>query len=124
MSADGAATISRCKAGPRRCARPDPAAASGTTLGRLLSLFVVAACAGCGGIQPIRSEENYLTYEHAYTDAAAAATRKSAEEICTKRKQIAIRTQNVCSLSSCFTTYQCTDKAEARESGLLAPGAQ
>ena len=69
-------------------------------------------CAGCTP-QLVVSESNYLTYEHPFTDAAAAAARKSAEAQCAQRKQVAVRTSGVCSLTRCTTNYQCMDKADA-----------
>lgn len=68
------------------------------------------ACAGCGGAYPVTMESNYLTYRHPFTDAAAAAVRRSAEELCGQRKQHAIRTSGACSLNECTTHYQCVSE--------------
>ncbi|WP_313950463.1 hypothetical protein [Accumulibacter sp.] len=63
-----------------------------------------------------------MTFDHAYTDKAIADVRSRAEKLCHQRGQIAIKTESVCSLTNCATNYQCTDKAEAIEDGLLRPG--
>ena len=56
---------------------------------------------------------NYLSYEHAFTDAAAAGVRKTAERECSYRRQVAVRTGGTCSLTRCTTNFQCLDKADA-----------
>lgn len=75
----------------------------------LVTLFVMLACAGCGTAQPYVYEDNYLTYHHPFTDAAAAAVRKNAEKECAGRKQNAVKTQSTCSMTECTTNYQCMD---------------
>lgn len=74
---------------------------------------LLMACAGCATPQLVVMESNYLTYEHAFTDAAAEAARKSAEKQCAQKKQIAVRTSGVCSLTRCTVNYQCMNKADA-----------
>jgi hypothetical protein len=59
------------------------------------------------------SEENYLTFDHAFTDATAEAVRKRAEAHCAIRKQAAVKTSSTCSLTRCTTNYQCMDPAAA-----------
>jgi len=78
----------------------------------LVTLFLVMACAGCAGNYVV-SEGNYQTYEHPFTDAAAADVRKRAERHCAEKKRIAVRTSSTCSLTQCTTSYQCMGKADA-----------
>ena len=78
----------------------------------LITLFLVLACAGCGTINPVINEGNYLTYDHPFTDAAAQAILQSAGKICAERKQNAIKTSSTCSLKQCTTHYQCVDKTK------------
>ena len=70
------------------------------------AVVVAAALAGCGP-QPRIFEGNYLTYEHAFTDAADAAVRRNAEATCRQRSQIAVSASRACSLTQCTTSYQC-----------------
>lgn len=77
------------------------------------AIALLMACAGCATSELVVAEGNYLTYEHAFTDAAAETARKSAERQCAERKQVAVRTRSACSLSRCTTSYQCMDKADA-----------
>lgn len=74
---------------------------------------LLMACAGCATPQLVVMESNYLTYEHAFTDAAAEAARKNAEKQCAHTKQVAVRTSGVCSLTRCTVNYQCMNKADA-----------
>ena len=78
-----------------------------------LAAVLAAALAGCGP-QPYVAEGNYLTYDHPFSEAAAAAVRKSAEGICRQRDQTAVETSRACSLTQCTTNYQCMDDADAR----------
>jgi hypothetical protein len=69
------------------------------------------AVAGCAATtQPMISENNYLTYEHPFTDASAQAVQKNAEKMCAQRKQDAVKTRSACSMKECTTHYQCVDK--------------
>ena len=61
----------------------------------------------------IFGEGNYLTYEHAFTDAAAEIVRKNAESLCRQKKQVAVRSSGTCSLTRCTTHYHCMKPAEA-----------
>ncbi|MBI2509419.1 MAG: hypothetical protein HYV99_05470 [Betaproteobacteria bacterium] len=61
------------------------------------------------------SESNYVTYEHAFTDAAADAARRSAEQQCAYKKQVAVKTTSACSLTRCTTSFQCMDGKDAPE---------
>jgi hypothetical protein len=75
-----------------------------------LVAILMLALAGCAGtVQPLVMEDNYLTYEHAFTDAAALSVQRNAEKMCAQRKQSAIKTRSVCSLKECTTHYQCVD---------------
>jgi hypothetical protein len=68
-----------------------------------------AALAGCG-THPHTIEGNYLTYEHAFTDAATEAARKNAEATCRWRSLVAVSTSRACSLTQCTTSYQCVNE--------------
>jgi hypothetical protein len=57
---------------------------------------------------------NYLTYEHPFSEAAAAAVRRNAEGTCRQRDQAAVETSRTCSLTRCTTNYQCMDETDAR----------
>ena len=59
------------------------------------------------------NQGNYLTFEHPFTDATAEDVRKKAVDLCSGRKQVAVRSENVCTLTLCTTTYQCMDKGDA-----------
>ena len=78
----------------------------------LVALLLV--CAGCG-IQPLIMHDNYLTYEHPFTDAGAESARANAEWECKTRKQVAVRTTRACSLTLCTTNFQCMEPAEAKQ---------
>ncbi|MGH8642264.1 MAG: hypothetical protein ACRET6_11155, partial [Burkholderiales bacterium] len=67
---------------------------------------LLLAVAGCGP-QPYVMEGNYLTYDHPFSEASAAAVRKNAEGICRQRDQTAVETSRACSLTQCTTNYQC-----------------
>lgn len=71
-------------------------------------LLALLLAAGCSDL--IVAADNYLTYDHAFTDEAAEKARRNAESLCGQRKQIAIKTRSVCSLSRCTTDYQCVSK--------------
>jgi hypothetical protein len=77
------------------------------------AVVVAAALASTGcGIQPQIFEGNYLTYEHAFTDAAVAEVGRNAEATCRQRGRVAVPTSRACSLTQCTTSYQCaTDEA-------------
>ena len=79
----------------------------------LVLMVLLAAFSGC--TEPEVMAGNYLTYEHPFNDAAAEKVRKSAEEICKQRKQAALKTRSVCSLTRCFTDYQCVNPKDPLE---------
>ena len=89
----------------------------------LLMLALLAAASGCsrGHFDYLIRESNYLTYEHAFTDAASESARKSAERHCAEKKHLAIQTGRACSLTVCTTHYQCMDREEAAR--VAPPGA-
>ncbi len=73
-----------------------------------LLIALLMAGAGCySGL--IVAADNYLTYEYAFTDVAAAKARQEAEKLCAARKKMAVETRSVCTLSRCTTDYQCVD---------------
>jgi hypothetical protein len=85
----------------------------------LLLLVLLTGCAGrVGPIERVQ-EGNYLTFQHAFTDAGADAARREAEKHCVQTKRVAVRTGGVCSLSRCTTHYQCMDQEDAARA--LAP---
>jgi hypothetical protein len=84
---------------------------SRVTRSRAVLLVALLACTGCG-IQPQIFEGNYLTYEHAFTDAAVAEVGRNAEAMCRQRGRVAVPASRACSLTQCTTSYQCaTDEA-------------
>jgi hypothetical protein len=80
------------------------------------AFFLLALLTGCAGSMDsphfIR-EGNYLTFQHAYTEAAGSAVRQRAEKLCGEQKRAAVRTSGVCSLTRCTTHYQCMDEEDA-----------
>ena len=85
---------------------------------------VMLLLTGCGTVRTIFgestattsfSESNYVTYEHAFTDAAADGARRSAEQHCGLKKQVAVRTTGACSLTRCNTSFQCMDRKDVPE---------
>jgi hypothetical protein len=77
------------------------------------AFFLVLFLTGCSGISIVAMEEksNYITFEHPFTDEAEARVRGQAEGLCKQRKQAAMKTERTCSLTKCFTNYQCVDRA-------------
>jgi hypothetical protein len=72
-----------------------------------LLIAVLLACAGCSSL--VVSAGNYLTYDYAFNDAEAEKARQNAKQLCAARRQMAIETRNVCTLSRCVTDFQCVD---------------
>lgn len=87
----------------------------------MAALLVCVALAGCKNFlvneEIMVMESNYITWRHPATDASEAAVRARAGEICAGRKQVAYRTENVCSLTQCRTSYQCMSAADAAKLG-------
>lgn len=76
-------------------------------------LIALLLAAGCSDL--IVAADNYLSYNHAFTDEAAERARQNAESLCRQRKQTAIKTRSVCSLARCTTDYQCVSKENPGE---------
>lgn len=65
--------------------------------------------------QNVRTQQtNYYAFNHVFTDKAEVAVRAKAEELCAKRKLVAVMTSHACTLKSCTTNYQCMDAAAAK----------
>lgn len=77
-----------------------------------MSLAVALACAGCADPSSY-AKPPYLTYEHAFTEAATERARKDAENTCAQRKLVAVRTSGTCTLTRCTTHFHCMTKADA-----------
>jgi len=77
------------------------------------TLLLAACLPACTPYDLTVTQGNYLTFEHPFTDAAAEDARRRAVSLCAGRKQVAVRSQNVCTLTLCTTTYQCMDKEDA-----------
>lgn len=77
------------------------------------SLVTLLLIAGCGP-QPYVQEGNYFTFDHPFSEAAAAAVRKNAERLCRQRDQVAFESSRACSLTQCTTSYQCMSAADAK----------
>ena len=79
----------------------------------LLLVTLLAASSGCSSL--IVSAGNYLTYDHAFTDEAAAKAKADAEKLCAQRKQLAVQTSVACTMERCTTNYQCVDRKHPDE---------
>ena len=78
------------------------------------ALLLAAFLPGCNASYNLTvNQGNYLTFEHPFTDETAEEVRKRAVDLCSGRKQVAVRSENVCGLTLCTTTYQCMDKEDA-----------
>ncbi len=82
--------------------RPAPPIAS-----YLLLFTLLAASSGCSSL--IVSAGDYLTYDHEFTDQAAAKAKADAEKLCAQRKQLAVQTSVACTMERCTTNFQCVD---------------
>jgi hypothetical protein len=82
-----------------------------------LTILLLAGCADNLLVSYSR-DENYLTFDHLFTDKAIADVLAKAEKLCGLRKQVAIQTSRACSLTKCATNYQCVDAADAVKYGL------
>jgi len=88
------------------------------------SLVTLLLLSGCGAIS-LQSEQtfygdrnyitgtNYLTFEHPFTDAGAADAKRRATYQCGQRKQDPVKTEERCTLRSCFTSFQCMSREDA-----------
>lgn len=86
----------------------------------LISGLTILLLAGCADYQLVSydSGENYLNFNHPFTDKSIAEVLARAEALCKQRKQVAIQTSRICSLSQCTTNYQCVDQADVTRYGL------
>ncbi len=91
----------------------------------LISGLTILVLAGCADGQlfdnqlvSYATDENYLNFNHPYTDKAVADVLARAERICGQRKQMAIQTSKTCSLTKCTTNYQCVDAKNVIKYGL------
>ena len=104
--------------GPRRSKAP---------ITRHLSLITLLLLAGCGVTDNFRTQQvfygdrnyitgtNYLTFEHAFTDAGEADAKRRADSQCAQRKRAAVKTEGRCTLKSCITSYQCMTAEDAEK---------
>ena len=79
-----------------------------------LTLLLLTGCAGTDNLLVgYEKDENFLSFNHPYTDQAAADVLARAERLCGLRKQVAVQTSRTCSLTNCTTNYQCMDQTDA-----------
>lgn len=83
----------------------------------LLVALLLAACADKNLLVGYEKDENFLSFNHLFTDAAAADVRARAERLCGLRKQAVIQTSRTCSLAQCTTNFQCIEAADASKYG-------
>ena len=88
----------------------------------LILALSIAACAGCSvGYRDYVSRQgssyaghgNLLSFQHAFSEAAADKVRRQAEGHCAETKLVAIKTRSTCTMTECFTDYQCMTGDEA-----------
>ena len=86
----------------------------------LISSLTILLLAGCADYQLVAydTDENYLNFNHPFTDKAIAEVLARAEALCKQRKQVAIQTSKICSLTQCTTNYQCVDQSDVTKYGL------
>jgi len=82
-----------------------------------LAVLLLTGCAEKSLLVGYEPNENFLSFNHPYTDGAAADVRARAERLCGLRKQAVIQTSRTCSLTQCTTNYQCIDAADAAKYG-------
>ena len=83
----------------------------------LLAALLLAACAETSLLVGYEPDQNFLSFNHPFTDAGAADVRTRAERICGLRKQVVTQTSRICSLEQCTTNFQCIDAADAAKHG-------
>ena len=90
---------------------------------KILFLPLAVLLAGCASEytllttddQNVRTQQtNHYAFNHAFTDKAETAVRAKADELCAKRKLVAVRTSRACTLKSCMTNYQCMEAETAK----------
>ena len=91
-----------------------------TRLGLILPLLL----AGCVDYQiidygnnPASLTLNTISFNHPFTDKGFSEVGAEAKKRCALRDKLAIQTSKACTLSTCFTTYQCTDKTDVIKYG-------
>jgi hypothetical protein len=87
------------------------------TIRALLLTFLLSSCADIL-LVGFSEDTNYLSFDHPNSEKAIAEVRTRAERLCQQRKQLAIKTSSVCSLTHCATNYQCEDKGDVIKYGL------
>lgn len=91
----------------------------------ICALAILVALAGCAAdYQMTINQENFMTFEHEFTDQAAANARNRADRTCTDRKLAAVKLTSNCTLNKCFTSYQCMEKEDAAVYGSAPPAPQ
>ena len=91
-----------------------------------MSLVTFLLLSGCGAqnfgtVQTFYGDRNYitgtnyLTFEHAFTEAGAADAKRRADMQCAQRKQVAVRTDRQCTLARCRTSFQCMRSEDAEK---------
>jgi hypothetical protein len=87
---------------------------------RVSLFFLVVLLTSCAETMLVSfaPDTNYLTFDHPNSEKAIADVRTTAGKLCQQRKQVAIMTESVCSLTSCATNYQCVDEADVIKYGL------
>ena len=75
--------------------------------------FILTGCSGISSVAALEKDNNYMTFEHPFSDGAAADVLARAEKLCQQRMKVALRTELVCSLTKCVESYQCVDNANA-----------
>lgn len=79
--------------------------------------LLLAACAP-GQLPGPNPDTNVLTIEHAFSDEALADAAGKARRVCADRKQLAIQTQQACTLTRCRTSFQCIKSEDKAAYGL------
>lgn len=93
-------------------------------LRRLCAVALLALLAACAdGYVAIANQEDFQSFEHPFTDEAEARVRRVAERNCGARNLVPVRHSRNCSLSKCFTTFQCVDKETAATVPAAPPAA-
>lgn len=77
----------------------------------LLLTFLLSGCAENIVVRHIEGA-NYATFDHPYTEKADAEVRTAAENLCRKSERVAIKSESVCTLATCVTSYQCAGKGD------------
>jgi hypothetical protein len=82
-----------------------------------LTVLLLTGCAEKSLLVGYEPDENFLSFNHPFTDGAIADARARAERLCGQRKQVVIQTSRSCSLTQCTTNFQCIDAADAAKYG-------